>query len=245
MRKQCRHIHIGTSGWSYDHWKGPFYPGDLPGKRMLEHYAQHFRSVEINSSFYRLPEKKTLQHWYACTPNDFLFTAKASRYITHMKKLMEPQKTVPPFLNRISMLEDKLGPILFQLPPHWRFNAERLSTFLDSLSNEFRYAFEFRDQSWLNRQTFELLARHNMSFCIYELDGFTTAEEITANYIYVRLHGPGDAYQGSYSNKVLSGWAGTFTDWAQRGNTVYCYFDNDQLGYAARNAGQLQKMLLQ
>jgi uncharacterized protein YecE (DUF72 family) len=143
------------------------------------------------------------------------------------------------------MLEDKLGPILFQLPPHWRFNAERLSTFLDSLSNEFRYAFEFRDQSWLNRQTFELLARHNMSFCIYELDGFTTAEEITANYIYVRLHGPGDAYQGSYSNKVLSGWAGTFTDWAQRGNTVYCYFDNDQLGYAARNAGQLQKMLLQ
>ncbi len=243
MRKQDRHIHIGTSGWSYDHWKGPFYPGDLPGKRMLEYYAQHFRSVEINGSFYRLPEKKTLQHWYACTPDDFLFTAKASRYITHMKKLMEPQKTVPPFLNRISMLEDKLGPILFQLPPHWRFNEARLRDFLDSLSQEFRYTFEFRDHSWLNRKTFELLAQHNMSFCIYELDDFTTAKEVTADYIYVRLHGPGEAYQGSYSDKALSSWAATFTDWAQRGNTVYCYFDNDQLGYAARNAGQLQKIL--
>jgi uncharacterized protein YecE (DUF72 family) len=245
MRKQHRHIHIGTSGWSYDHWKGPFYPEGLPGKRMLEYYAQHFRSVEINSSFYRLPEKKTLQHWYECTPDDFLFTAKASRYITHMKKLREPQKTVPPLLDRISMLEDKLGPILFQLPPHWRFNAERLSSFLDSLSNEFRYAFEFRDQSWLNRQTFELLARHNMSFCIYELAGFTAPEEITADYIYVRLHGPGDAYQGSYSGKALSAWARTLADRARRGINVYCYFDNDQLGYAAKNAGQLQEILLQ
>jgi uncharacterized protein YecE (DUF72 family) len=243
--EQDGQIHIGTSGWSYDHWKGPFYPGDLPGKRMLEYYAQQFRSVEINSSFYRLPEKKTLQHWYECTPHDFLFTAKASRYITHMKKLREPQKTVPVFLDRISMLDDKLGPILFQLPPHWRFNAERLRIFLDSLSNEFRYAFEFRDRSWLNRQTCELLARHNMSFCIYELDGFITPHERTADDIYVRLHGPDDAYQGSYSHKALSARAGTFTDWAHRGNTVWCYFDNDQCGYAVENAGQLRKILAQ
>ena len=194
---QDSHIHVGTSGWSYDHWKGPFYPGNLPGNRMLEYYAQHFRSVEINCSFYRLPEKKTLQHWYECTPDDFLFTAKASRYITHMKKLKDPQESVPVFLDRISLLKDKLGPILFQLPPRWRFNATRLGAFLDSLSNEFRYAFEFRDHSWLNREALELLARHNMSFCIYELEGFVTPDEITADHIYVRLHGPGDAYQGS------------------------------------------------
>ena len=245
MVEQDRHIHIGTSGWSYDHWKGPFYPGDLPNSRMLEYYAQHFRSVEINSSFYRLPEKKTLQHWYECTPNDFLFSAKASRYITHMKKLREPNKTVPPFLKRISTLNGKLGPILFQLPPRWRFNEARLREFLGSLSKEFRYAFEFRDHGWLNPRTFELLAQHNMSFCIYELEGFTTPAEITADYIYVRLHGPGDAYQGSYTDKALAGWAGTFMDRARQGKTVYCYFDNDQLGYAAKNAARLRNILSQ
>lgn len=245
MRKQDGQIHVGTSGWSYDHWKGPFYPQDLPGTRMLEYYARHFKSVEVNNSFYRLPEKQTLRHWYECTPDDFRFTAKASRYITHMKKLREPQKTVPVFLQRISLLGDKLGPILFQLPPHWHCNTERLGSFLDSLSDEFHYTFEFRDSSWLNRQTFELLARHKVSFCIYELEGFVTPQEITASHIYVRLHGPGEAYQGSYTNKSLSAWARTLTDWAQRGNTVYCYFDNDQGGYAAINAGQLQDMLAQ
>jgi uncharacterized protein YecE (DUF72 family) len=245
MSKQHGYIHIGTSGWSYDHWKGPFYPADLPGSRMLEYYAQHFRSVEINSSFYRLPEKKTLQHWYECTPDDFLFSAKASRYITHMKKLREPRKTVPPFLKRISTLHGKLGPILFQLPPRWRFNEARLSEFLESLSGEFRYAFEFRDHSWLNPRTSELLAQHNMSFCIYDLEGFTTTREITAEDIYIRLHGPGHAYQGSYSNKALSDWAGILSDQSRQGNSVYCYFDNDQLGYAARNAARLQNILSQ
>ncbi len=245
MTKKDGQIHVGTSGWSYDHWKGPFYPKALPTDQMLEYYAQHFRSVEINSSFYRLPEKKTLRHWYDSTPDDFLFTAKASRYITHMKKLGEPQKTVPAFLDRISMLDDKLGPILFQLPPRWHFNAERLSDFLDSLSNEFRYAFEFRDRSWLNRQTFELLARRNMSFCIYELEGFITPYEMTADHIYVRLHGPDGAYQGNYSHKTLAARTEMFKDWAHQGNTVWCYFDNDECGYAAKNASQLQKMLPQ
>ena len=212
---------------------------------MLDYYTRHFRSVEINSSFYRLPEKKTLQHWYESTPRDFLFTAKASRYITHMKKLREPEKTVPVFLDRISILGDKLGPILFQLPPHWHFNAERLRTFLDSLSSEFRYAFEFRDRSWLNPQAYELLTRHDVSFCIYELEGFITPDESTSDYIYVRLHGPGDAYQGSYRYKALSARAETFTDWVHQGKNVWCYFDNDQYGYAAINADQLQKILSQ
>jgi uncharacterized protein YecE (DUF72 family) len=245
MTKKGGQIHIGTSGWSYIHWKGPFYPEALPTDQMLEYYAQHFHSVEINSSFYRLPDRKTLLHWYDSTPDDFLFTAKASRYITHMKKLGDPQKTVPAFLDSISMLDNKLGPILFQLPPRWHFNAERLRIFLDSLSNEFRYAFEFRDRSWLNRQTFELLAQRNMSFCIYELEGFITPDEMTTDHVYVRLHGPDGAYRGNYSHKALAVRAEMFTDWAHQGNTVWCYFDNDECGYAANNADQLQKMLSQ
>jgi uncharacterized protein YecE (DUF72 family) len=245
MTKQDALIRTGTSGWSYAHWKGPFYPSALPSDQMLEYYAQHFRSVEINSSFYRLPEKKTLQHWYDSTPDDFLFTAKASRYITHMKKLKAPLQSVPAFLNRISLLKDKLGPVLFQLPPRWRFNSVRFAGFLDSLDDRFRYAFEFRDHSWLNGEAFELLARHNAAFCIYELEGFSTPELSTADFIYVRLHGPDGAYQGSYTHKTLSARAATFMEWALQGKQVYCYFDNDQLGYAAENAGRLQKILSQ
>ena len=236
-------IHIGTSGWSYEHWKGPFYPENLPGDRMLQYYAQHFRSVEINSSFYRLPAKKTLQHWYNITPDDFLFAVKASRYITHMKKLGEPRKTVPAFLDRISILDDKLGPILFQLPPHWHCNTARLDAFLASLSKEFRYVFEFRDQSWLNEQTCELLSRYHAAFCIYELDGFLSPKQITTDFTYIRLHGPGESYQGKYDVQALAGWAGAFSTWATGGHNVYCYFDNDQLGYAAQNAARLQAML--
>jgi uncharacterized protein YecE (DUF72 family) len=245
MSKQHRKIHIGTSGWSYEHWKGPFYPHDLTGSEMLTFYAQHFRSVEINSSFYRLPEKNTLQHWYENTPDDFLFAAKASRYITHMKKLREPRKTVPVFLKRIALLGDKLGPILFQLPPRWQFNASRLHDFIVSLSPEFHYAFEFRDHSWLNQQVFDLLAGHNMALCIYQLEGYTSPAEITADWTYVRLHGPDAAYQGSYGSRALSRWSDSIARWAKGGNRVYCYFDNDQAGYAAANAGQLDRMLSQ
>jgi len=237
-----RDVHIGTSGWSYDHWKGPFYPQALPTDQMLEYYMRHFRSVEINSSFYRLPDKKTLRHWYESTPDDFRFTVKASRYITHMKKLGEPRKTVPVLLDRVSSLGDKLGPILFQLPPRWHFNGTRLGDFMDTLSHEFRYTFEFRDQSWLNEQTFELLSRHSAAFCIYELDGFLAPKQITTDFIYVRLHGPDGAYQGSYDGQTLASWADAFSTWARNGQTIYCYFDNDQCGYAVQDALRLQAM---
>jgi uncharacterized protein YecE (DUF72 family) len=238
-------IHIGTSGWSYDHWKGPFYPAQLPGNRMLDYYAQRLHSVEINSSFYRLPQPQTLQHWYDSTPDDFHFTVKASRYITHMKKLREPQKTLPDLLERVSSLGDKLGPILFQLPPHWHFNGKRLGDFLATLSNEFRYAFEFRDRSWINEHTCELLSQHAAAFCIFELDGFLSPQPVTTDFIYVRLHGPGAAYQGSYSQQTLAGWAETFSGWAHQGLSTHCYFDNDQHGYAVQNALLLQTMLSQ
>ena len=236
-------IHIGTSGWSYDHWKGPFYPEALSNDHMLAYYCRYFSTVEINSSFYHLPQKHTLVQWRNTVPKDFLFTAKASRYITHMKKLKDPAEGVSAFLQRISTLEDRLGPILFQLPPRWRFNVERLSALLGTLSREFRYAFEFRDASWINQQTYELLSRYNAAFCIYELDGFLSPKRITTDFVYIRLHGPDGPYQGSYDSRTLAGWAGAFSTWLRQGLTIYCYFDNDEAAYAAHNATQLQAML--
>jgi len=239
----AQQIRVGTSGWSYDHWKGPFYPEHLARERMLAYYAGHFATVEINTSFYHLPAKEALKLWHESTPADFLFTAKASRYITHMKKLRDPGESVSAFLRRIRILGDKLGPILFQLPPRWRFDEQRLAAFLDTLSGEFRYAFEFRDRSWLNENTREMLSSHGAAFCIYELDGFLSPKEITGDLVYVRLHGPGGPYQGSYNDECLFGWAADFTRWATQGHAVYCYFDNDECGYAARNALRLQTML--
>jgi uncharacterized protein YecE (DUF72 family) len=236
-------IHIGTSGWSYDHWKGPFYPEHLNNSRMLEYYAQRLRSVEINSTFYRLPELQTLRHWYDSTPQDFRFAVKASRYITHMKKLWEPHKTLPVLLDRIRTLGDKLGPILFQLPPHWHFNGQRLGDFLASLGHEFRYAFEFRDHSWINEHTCELLSRHDAAFCIYELDGYLSPQPLTTDFVYVRLHGPDGAYLGRYDEHTLAGWAETLSAWARNGRSIHCYFDNDQHGYAVQDALRLQAML--
>jgi uncharacterized protein YecE (DUF72 family) len=236
-------IRIGTSGWSYDHWKGPFYPENLPNADRLEYYAKHFQSVEINNSFYHLPERRTLREWHDTVPDDFLFTAKGSRYITHMKKLKDPQESVTAFLDRVSLLQDKLGPIVFQLPPRWHFNEQRLSDFLDALSGKFRYAFEFRDHSWLNDNTRVMLSQHDAAFCIYDLAGFLSPKEVTTDFVYVRLHGPGGPYQGSYDRGTLSGWAGAFSTWATQGHDIYCYFDNDQGGYAVQNALTLQTML--
>ena len=236
-------IRIGTSGWSYDHWVGPFYPQDLAGDKRLAYYAEHFASVEINNSFYNLPSEKTLRAWRETVGREFVFSVKASRYITHMKKLKDPEQSVTTFLERIDALEDRLGPILFQLPPHWGFNPERLKGFLDALPDRFRYSFELRDHSWHNEEAYALLASHDAAFCIYDLDGFLSPKQVTTDFAYVRLHGPDGKYQGDYDASTLSGWAGAFSTWARQGTDVYCYFDNDDSGYAALNAARLAGML--
>jgi uncharacterized protein YecE (DUF72 family) len=243
MSIQHGQIHIGTSGWSYAHWKDHFYPDDLASSEWLAYYTRQFRSVEINSSFYHLPAESTLHHWHDATPDDFVFAAKASRYITHMKKLTAPQQTLPPLLERLATLGNKLGPVLFQLPPHWHFNPERLATLLDLLGGACRSAFEFRDHSWFNEQCFELLSRHGAALCLYELDGFLSPEKLTADFVYVRLHGPGGAYQGRYDTEALAAWAAACTRWTASGHDVYLYFDNDEQAYAAHNAAQLQALI--
>jgi uncharacterized protein YecE (DUF72 family) len=240
--KESQAIHIGTSGWHYDHWVGPFYPPDLATGDFLAYYAQHFCTVEINSSFYGLPEVESLQRWREATPPGFLFAVKASQYITHMKKLRDPQEPVLNLLERIEPLGQKLGPILFQLPPNWHLNVERLNLFLQAMPQGYRYAFEFRDPSWLEPRTYEVLRQYGAAFCIYDLAGQLAPKEITADWIYVRLHGPNGAYQGDYDVQTLSGWAGAFSTWAAQGKEIYCYFDNDQFGYAVKNALRLQAM---
>lgn len=240
--KGARSIHIGTSGWHYDHWRGPFYPDNLAKDRWLAHYAERFSTVEINNSFYRLPAEKTLRQWRDTVHAGFTFSVKASRYITHIKKLKDPSKTVPPLLDRVRVLEQTLGPILFQLPPSWRCNHERLASFLDALPTDLRYVFEFRNPSWFSDETYRLLSAHGAAFCIFELDDLASPRQVTGGFAYIRLHGPGGPYQGSYDTRALAGWAGAFSAWARRGAEVYCYFDNDEAGYAAQNAGELAGM---
>jgi uncharacterized protein YecE (DUF72 family) len=236
-------IHIGTSGWSYPHWQGAFYPEKLAERERLGFYARHFDSVEINNSFYRLPSPDTLARWRDSVPPGFRFALKASRYVTHMKKLQDPDKSLAGLFERAAVLEDKLGPILFQMPPRWHCNAQRLASFLAALPTGFRYAFEFRDRSWINDRTYALLASHGVAFCIYELDGFLSPRQVTTDFCYIRLHGPAGPYQGSYATQTLAGWAGACASWSRQGHDVFCFFDNDQKANAAIDAERLRRML--
>jgi len=236
-------LHIGTSGWHYNHWRGPFYPKDLSTDRFLSYYAERLHTVEINNSFYQLPEKGTLETWRSSTRPGFVFSVKASRYMTHMKKLKDPEKPLSSFLNRVDVMGDRLGPILFQLPPRWRMNKERLTAFLKALPRDHRYTFEFRDPSWFHRDTLQALEEQGAAFCIYELAGRLSPKEITTDFVYIRLHGPQGPYEGKYTTQALSGWAGAISSWVRQGKDVYCYFDNDEAGYAVQNALELQDMM--
>lgn len=236
-------IRIGTSGWHYKHWVGPFYPVGLRPTGFLAHYARHFATAEINSTFYHLPKVETLAAWRETTPEDFVFACKASRYITHMKKLREPRESSERFFAAIEALGRKLGPILFQLPPRWRVNPERLAAYLEALPSGHRVAFEFRDPSWLVPAVYEHLARRNAALCIYDLAGSLSPLEVTADFVYLRLHGPACAYQGHYDDKALAAWAERLLIWRRQGLDAYCYFDNDEKGYAAIDAQRLLDML--
>jgi uncharacterized protein YecE (DUF72 family) len=236
-------VRIGCSGWHYKHWRGPFYDPSLPASRMLDYYAARFDTVEINNSFYRLPSKKALEDWRDSTPGGFRFAMKASRYITHNKKLGDPESALEKFFPLAEVLRPKLGPILFQLPPKWRVNAERLDSFLRALPRGNRYAFELRNPTWLAAEIYAILRTHNAAFCIFDLGGFQTPLEVTADFAYVRLHGPNGPYQGSYSPKQLDGWARRIRAWKRKLKAVYVYFDNDQEAYAARDALALKRLI--
>ncbi|WP_162053155.1 DUF72 domain-containing protein [Pontibacter pamirensis] len=240
MEKQ---IHIGTSGWHYKHWMGTFYPPEIKQKGFTDYYTRFFKSVEINNSFYKLPSAETFAKWRASVPDDFLFAVKASRYITHMKKLKDPQESIARFFNNANALEEKLGPVLFQLPPGWSVNIDRLRDFLTLLPPYYKYTFEFRHHSWYAPEVLDLLRFFNVAFCIYELEWHNSPKEVTADFVYVRLHGPEGKYSGSYHDDALQYWAWQCLEWKNQGLQVYIYFDNDQNGYAAFNAMRLQEIV--
>jgi uncharacterized protein YecE (DUF72 family) len=210
---------------------------------MFAFYSQHFDTVEINNTFYQLPKPQTFDTWHEGSPSPFTFALKASRFITHMKKLKDPISSTAKFFSAADRLGEKLGPILFQLPPRWQLDLERLDTFLRHLPLKYQYVFEFRDESWLVSEVFELLRQHNVAFCIHDLAETKMRFEITAKFTYIRLHGPGNAkYAGSYSERQLVELARHIHSFQKRLGSIYVYFNNDIGGCAVKNALELKRL---
>lgn len=241
--KETNLIHIGTSGWSYKHWRGIFYPQNLSAKEYLHYYCEHFSTVEINNSFYHLLKEDTVQNWTETVPSNFIFSVKANRYITHIKRLKEPEIRIANFIKSIKSFDEKLGPILFQLPPKFSFNTERLESFLEAVPKEYRYVFEFRDKSWFNQETYDILRKNNVALCIYSMGDYQSPKEITSDFVYMRLHGPGGLGSNKYSDENLNGFCNDVINFNKQCKEVFCYFNNDEAGYAVENAIKLKEML--
>lgn len=236
-------IFIGTSGWSYPDWKELFYPKEVKSKDWLSYYANHFATVELNNTFYHLPTEKSIQNWYSHAPQGFIFAVKASQYITHLKRLTDPSETTRKFFDALKGLKDKLGPILFQLPPSFKQNLERLHKFIRYLPPGFRYVFEFRHDSWYQEDTYDLLKKYGAALCITDLKGKQSPEVITADFTYLRLHGPKLAYQGEYGPKRLQEWKKKFDAWHKNKIQIFCYFDNDAKSDAIKDAFEIKRQM--
>ena len=234
-------IRIGTSGWHYKHWRGCFYPEELSSSQYLSWYIRHFNTVEINNCFYRLPTQSAVESWREDTPPDFCFAVKGSRYLTHMKRLHNAEAGLNTYLDRMELLKKKLGPVLFQLPPNWQVNVERLEEFLGLLPRRrYQYVFEFRNPSWYIEPVYRLLRRHNVGLCIHDWGAQQSPRQLSADFTYVRFHGATGRYGGNYSDAMLEKWADQILGWAKHLRGIYLYFNNDQGGYAVRNAQTLQ-----
>ena len=236
-------IHIGTSGWHYKHWLGDFYPERYATDKMFSWYAREFHTVEINNSFYRLPEEKTFGRWREAAPPGFIFAVKASRFITHIKRLKDARDSVDLLFSRAAPLGPTFGPVLFQLPPRWKVNLERLSNFLDVLPRGHRFSIEFRDESWNTADVFRLLRQHKVALCLHDWREMPWPKELTADFTYIRFHGSGQRYGGNYPDEHLREWAERIRGWQSELRAVFVYFNNDIGGHAIRNARSLREML--
>jgi uncharacterized protein YecE (DUF72 family) len=237
-------IWIGTSGWHYDSWRGRFFPDRLPLKNQLQYYASQFPTTELNGVFYRTPTPEAVKSWRAQTGKDFVFAWKASKFITHWKRLSGNSVNSLELLeNRLSLLGDKAGPVLFQLPPQFHANRDRLASFLELLSNKRRYSFEFRHPSWYVPQIFRLLSDRNISLCISDHHDAPAPWKRTADFVYIRGHGPGGRYKGHYSPQMLAAWARRIRSWKKQRCDIYVYFDNDQKSAAPTDALKLRLLL--
>ena len=233
-------LHIGTSGWHYPHWEnGVFYPQGLARTSQLGFYAQHFATVELNASFYHLPGLKTFEGWHEKTPPGFRFAVKASRIITHVKRLRDCTESWEKLITAAGGLKEKLGPILFQLPPSFEAAPRCLEGFLGILPAGFRYAIEFRHSSWFCPKVYEMLRRKGVALCIPDSPGLHKAMEVTAPFVYLRMHGSSRSRDSNYTDEELAEWAGKVRGFLEDELDVYVYFNNDAFGYALQNAKHL------
>ena len=236
-------IFVGTSGFSYDHWRYRFYTQGLARGKWLQFYAIHFNTVELNNTFYRLPSGDNFAAWYESSPANFTFAVKASRFITHVRRLKNSQEAVKLFLGRARLLGEKLGPVLYQLPPNMYRDDERLASFLSILPAGVRHVFEFRHSSWIEEAVLQILRDHNIGFCVFDMPEITCPLVATADFAYIRFHGSTGLYSSCYHDEELAGWAEKLAKLADGLKAVYIYFNNDAEAFAVRNAVTLRSYL--
>jgi uncharacterized protein YecE (DUF72 family) len=234
-------LRVGTSGFHYNHWKGIFYPEKLPKSKWFSFYAQHFDTVEINNTFYHLPSAAVFDSWKEQAPPGFCYALKFNRYGSHWMRLKNPRQTIGNFLAVANRLEEFLGPILVQLPPHWNVDPHRLDSFLAAAPRSLRWAVEFRNATWLCEEAFEILQRHQAALCIHDMIK-NHPRVLTAGWTYLRWHG--NRYAGTYSPQKLAGEAKWIRGQLAGGKDVFAYFNNDAQGYAVKNAIDLRRYIL-
>ena len=234
---------VGTSGWHYDDWKGRFYPKGLSKSKWLEFFANQFSTVELNNTFYRLPSEKTFKNWYDSTPPEFIFAVKISRFITHIKRLNNTREALQSFMSRAALMKDKLGPVLYQLPPGLHRDDERLEAFLADLPKGYKHVLEFRHESWLIEEVYDILRRYHVGICVFDMPDLSCPLLATADFAYIRFHGKDSLYSSYYSDEELADWAEKIEKLAQDLDTVYIYFNNDIQGFALKNAEKMSEYL--
>jgi len=231
-------IRIGTSGWVYKHWQTIFYPTALKQSDWFAYYARQFDTVEINYSFYRLPSESVFSAWHAQAPSGFFYAVKFSRFLTHVKRLKDPEQPLRTFFERADHLAETLGPVLYQLPPTWEINLPRFQ----SLPKGYHHVIEFRNSSWLTEDVFQLMKQYQVSHCIHDKLQFDILHQVTASPIYIRFHGD-SAPDGDYQSKYLEKWVKRIDAWNSQSFDVFVYFNNDFGGYALKNAMLLKNLL--
>lgn len=236
-------LYVGTSGWQYRDWRGRFYPPRLPLSRWLEHYAEVFATVEVNNTFYRLPEESTFRDWRRRTPEDFVFVPKVSRFLTHLKRLLDPEEPAELFMSRAKLLGDKLGPLLVQLPPRMRADPERLNRALAAFPSGVRIAVEFRDRSWFVDEVKAVLSSRNAALCLADRrDEPQSPLWRTADWGYLRMHVGTSRPESCYDDKALGAWARRLAELWKPDEDVFAYFNNDHLCCAVWNARTFAEM---
>lgn len=238
-RNSPAELRIGTSGWHYKDWWGPFYPEKLRKKDALSYYVTRFNTAELNAPFYRTPILEAVKNWAESTPDEFRFAWKASRFITHYRRLVVNEQSMELLKSRLDQLGYKLGPVLFQLPPQMHLDRDRLAGFIGQPPARLKVCVEFRHESWYDHAILDLLRENDMSLCLSDHAAAPAPREATASWVYIRNHGPSGRYHGNYSDEALDDWGRNIRRWREEGRDIWCFFDNDVKSAAPKDAAAL------